>query len=175
MEPIKLQVVLRHFHNKLWSYYLFIPKKIGDQFIEEDNKRIICTLPNSVKIQSGLMPKDEGYSIYMNNETQKKLGVEEGDMIEVTLEKDHSEYGLPLPESFEMLLDQDLEGRDFFKKLTMGKQRSLIYIISKVKSVNSQLAKGLAILHHLREAKGELDFKRLNELIKEYNARKDEF
>ena len=71
-----------------------------------------------------------------------------------------------------VLLSQDLEGSDYFHKLTKGKQRSLIHIVGKVKNIDSQLAKGLAIMHHLKEAQGELDFKRLNVLIKEYNNRK---
>ncbi|MEQ9302344.1 MAG: YdeI/OmpD-associated family protein, partial [Marinoscillum sp.] len=100
------------------------------------------------------------------------LGIEEGDEISVTIEKDHSEFGHEVPESFQVLLDQDEAGRSFFEELTKGKQRSLIYIVKKVKNIDSQLAKGLAIMHHLKEAKGELDFKRLNELIKEYNNRK---
>ena len=163
---------LEHFHNKLWSYYIPIPKKIGDQFVEGDNRRVLCSINGSTPIHSALMHKDGDFTIYVNTELQKKLGIEEGDTVNVRLEKDTSEFGLPLPESFEVLLAQDDEGRAYFQSLTMGKQRSLIYIVQKVKNVDSQLAKGLAIMHHLKEEKGVLDFKRLNVLIKEYNSRK---
>lgn len=172
MQPVEFKTTLEHFHNKLWSYYVVIPKAIGEAFIEGDNKRVLCSVNGSEKIHAALMNKDGDYTVYINNKLQKKLGIEEGQEILVSLEKDHSEYGQPIPESFEVLLTQDDEGRTYFQSLTMGKQRSLIYLVAKVKNVDSQLAKGLAIMHHLKEAKGELDFKRLNELIKEYNNRK---
>lgn len=160
------------FESDLWSYYVAIPKNIGDQFIEGEDRRVICTINNGSSIHSALMPKGDVYSIYVKKEFMKKLGLSEGDEVEVSLEKDKSEYGMPLPESFQVLLDQDVEGSMYFHKLTKGKQRTLIHIVGKVKNVDSQLAKGLAIMHHLKEAKGELDFKRLNVLIKEYNNRK---
>ncbi|MEP5612239.1 MAG: DUF1905 domain-containing protein [Cyclobacteriaceae bacterium] len=169
---IELTSTLENFHNKLWSYYIPISKEIGDQFVEGDNRRVLCSINENEPMHSALMHKDGAYTIYVNTEQKKKLGIEEGDTVSVILEKDISEFGLPMPESFEVLLAQDEQGREYFQSLTMGKQRSLIYIVQKVKNVDSQLAKGLAIMHHLKEDKGVLDFKRLNVLIKEYNNRR---
>lgn len=163
---------LENFHNKLWSYFIPIPKAIADQFIEGQNRRVLCTVNNHQPIHAALMPRDGDYFILINTKLQKQLGIEEHEKISVTLEKDRSEYGHPMPESFEVLLSQDEEGAAYFHELTKGKQRSLIYIVQKVKNIDSQLAKGLAIMHHLRESKGNLDYKRLNELIKHYNNRK---
>lgn len=168
----KFKASILKFEYDLWSYYVAIPKKIGDQFVEGDNRRITCSINGAKPIHSALMPKGEFYSIYVKKEFMKKHELEEGDEVEVTIEKDCSEYGMPIPESFQVLLDQDHAGSMFFHKLTKGKQRSLIHIVGKVKNVDSQLAKGLAIMHHLKEANGELDFKRLNVLIKDYNNRK---
>ena len=169
---LKVKTTLENFHNNLWSYYLPIPKEIGDQFIEDGNRRVKCIIQGLDPIHGALMPSGDIYTIYINNKAQKKLGIEEGGEIEIELEKDTSEFGFPVPESFEVLLAQDEEGNEYFRQLTKGKQRSLIYLVQKVKNIDSQLAKGLAIMHHLKEAKGVLDFKRLNVLIKEYNNRK---
>jgi uncharacterized protein YdeI (YjbR/CyaY-like superfamily) len=94
-----------------------------------------------------------------------------GEDVRLNIDKDQSEYGHELPESFRVLLDQDEEGRQFFEQLTPGKQRSLIYIVGKVKNIDSQLNKGMAILDHLKLVQGALDFKKLNSVIKEYNQR----
>lgn len=169
---MKLKVPILKFESDLWSYYVAIPKSIGDQFIEGDDRRVICTIGNGAPIHSALMPKGDVYSIYVKKEFMKKYGLNEGDEVEVHLEKDRSEYGMPIPESFMVLLDQDAEGSNYFHQLTKGKQRTLIHLVGKVKNIDSQLAKGLAIMHHLKEAQGDLDFKRLNVLIKEYNNRK---
>lgn len=159
------------FEYDMWSYYLAIPRSIGDKLIDGDDRRVVCTINNQAPIHSALMSKGDVYSIYVKKEFMKRNGLNEGDEVTVQLEKDKSEYGIPIPESFQVLLDQDAEGSLYFHQLTKGKQRSLIHIVGKVKNVDSQLAKGLAIMHHLKETKGELDFKRLNELIKEYNNR----
>jgi hypothetical protein len=163
---------LAHFHNQLWSYYIPVPKTIAENFISAENRRIICTVNSKLQFQGALMPKGDVYSIYLTKERVKELGVQEGDVLDIQLEKDTSEFGMPLPESFEALLDQDIEGRSLFEGLTKGKQRTLVQIVGKVKNIDSQLAKGLAIMHHLKESEGRLDFKRLNVLIKEYNSKK---
>jgi len=117
------------------------------------------------------MPYPKGYFILMNQANVKKLNIKEGDPVNIVINKDTSEYGVPMPDSFLALLSQDEQGSAYFHQLTPGKQRSLIYIVGKVKNIDSQINKGLAILSHLTEAKGQLDFKRLNEKIKEYNQR----
>lgn len=174
MKPKKLTFTtqLADFHSKLFRYYIPVTKELGDQFVDGDNRRITCAINGNKPYQCALMHMEGGYYVLVKNELRKKLGINEGDEINVAIEKDHSEFGHEVPESFQVLLEQDDEGRTYFEKLTMGKQRSLIYIVKKVKNIDSQLAKGLAIMHHLKEAKGVLDFKRLNELIKEYNNRK---
>ena len=169
---MQFKATILKFESDLWSYYVAIPKKIGNEFIEGDDRRVICTIASGIPIHGALMPKGDVYSIYVKKDFMKKHGLAEGDEVDVTLEKDRSEYGMPMPESFRELLDQDTEGSMYFHELTKGKQRTLIHLVGKVKNIDSQLAKGLAIMHHLKEASGELDYKRLNVLIKEYNNRK---
>ncbi len=169
---MKCQAPILRFESNLWSYYVAIPKKIGDQFITKENRRVKCTINGAAPIHTALMPRGEVYSVYVKKDFMKKHGLSEGDEVTVHLEKDDSEYGMPLPESFQVLLDQDEEGFRYFKQLTMGKQRSLVHLVGQVKNVDSQLARGLAIMHHLKETNGVLDFKQLNVLIKHYNQRK---
>lgn len=169
---MKLTAPILEFESELWSYYVPIPREVGDSLIEGDNRRVKCVIDQGEPIYTALMPKGDVYSIYVKKDFLKKHGLCPGDEVDVELEKDNSEYGMPLPESFQVLLDQDEEGAGYFRQLTMGKQRNLVHIVGKVKNIDSQLAKGLAIMHHLKEAHGALDFKRLNVLIKEYNNRK---
>ena len=166
-----LTVPICKFEYDLWSYYLAIPQANADPFIVGNDRRVKCTLYGET-IHSALMPKGTICSIYIKKDFLKRHNLAEGDKVEIQLEKDTSEYGIPLPAALQELLYQDEEGSRYFHELTKGKQRSLIHIVGKVKNVDSQLAKGLAIMHHLKEAKGVLDFKRLNVLIKEYNNRK---
>ena len=78
---------------------------------------------------------------------------------------------MPMPEELQVMLDQEPAAAAVFDLLTSGKKRSLIYLVSKVKSVPSRINKALAIVEHLKTCGESLDFKALNELIKYYNHR----
>jgi len=168
---IEFKAILEDFRSNLWRHHISVPTEIADMFIEGDNRRVICVLNGLVEFKSAIMYKKGGFFILVNKEVRDKLNIGTGDEVAVGLEKDISEYGVEMPDSFQVLLDQDEEGNRLFKQLTLGKQRSLIYIVGKVKNIDSQLNKGMAILDHLREKDGKLDFKQLNEKIKYYNNR----
>ena len=162
---------LQKFDPKLFGYHFPIPVDIARKFIEGMNRRVICHVNNQHKMHSALMPYSDGYFILINQNLVKKLGLTINQEVNLDLEKDTSEYGHEVPETFQMLLEQDEEGSRFFEQLSPGKKRSLIYLVGKVKNIESQLNKGLAIMDHLKAEQGVLDFKKLNQLIKEYNQR----
>lgn len=166
-----LTTTLQQFDSPLWGYHFPIPTLVASDFIEGKNRRIICTINGHFKMQCALMPWKEGYFILINKDSVKKLSLAINENVQLTIEKDHSEFGHEIPFSFEVLLEQDGEGKHYFYQLTKGKQRSLIYLVSKVKNIDSQINKGMAILDHLKMVKGKLDFKMLNETIKEYNRK----
>ena len=155
--------------SKVYKLHFPIPKQIAEQFIKGDDRRVKCSIGGKVVIQSGLMPFQDYWFLLCNQTLQKKLDLSEGQPVELELEKDDSKYGMEMPAELEVMLDQEPDASRFFGQLTPGKQRNLIYIVSQVKNTNSRINKALAIVAHLKESQGELDFKRLNELIKHYN------
>ena len=155
-----------------WACQIRIPAQYATPFLTHKDRRVICHINQEVSIQRALMSHGEGnWYIMLNQQLWKKLGFEDGDAVQITLEKDESEYGMEMPEELEVMLLQEPSATSEFKKLTPGKQRSLIHIVAKVKNTNSRINKALAIVHHLKECEGTLDFKRLNVLIKHYNNR----
>jgi hypothetical protein len=160
---------LENFHTNLWHFHTPVPEEIALAFIEGDNKRIICQLNELPPYPAALMKNKEYWFILINKSMHERLKIAEGEKLTVQIEKDHSEFGHEMPEELQVLLDQDELGNRYFYALTKGKQRSLVYLISKVKNSNSRLNKSLAIIEHLKESKGKLDYKQLNEKIKYYN------
>ena len=160
---------LEDFHTNLWRFHLPVPEDIAAQFIDGDNRRVRVHLGGIPVFPAALMKTKEYWFILLNKPNREKLKIAEGDKITMTLEKDLSEYGHEMPEELQVLLDQDEVGSGYFYELTKGKQRSLIYIVTKVKNTNSRLNKSLAIIEHLKDVKGKLDYKMLNEKIKYYN------
>tara|TARA_R110002051_G_scaffold311039_1_gene384606 strand:- start:758 stop:1120 length:363 start_codon:yes stop_codon:yes gene_type:complete len=116
-----------------------------------------------------LMKSKDYWYVLVNQDLRTHLKLDGKHLFPVKIERDHSEYGHEMPEELQVLMDQDEEGAHFFKKLTPGKQRMMVYTVTKVKSPESRMKKALAIIHHLKLVKGKLDYKQLNELIKYYN------
>lgn len=167
---MKFQSVLEQFEDtRVFNFHIVVNESIANQFIEGEDRRIVCTLNDKETIHAALMPRHGDYFILINNKVKKSLDLELGDNVEVRLEKETSAYGMPMPEEFQALLEQDVKGSEYFHLLTPGKQRNLIYLVSKVKNTDSRMTKSLAIVDHLKDVSGALDFKILNQKIKEYN------
>ena len=168
---IAIQTTLEVFDWSIWYYHFPIDEETTNAFKKEGCSRVICEINGTEKMHSALMPLESGSYIMVNKRIRETLGLIEGDAVQLLLTEDNSKYGSPMPESLAVMLDQDQEGAQHFHNLTPGKQRSLIYIVSKVKSIDKQINKALAILEHLKDVKGKLDFKLLNLKIKEFNNR----
>ncbi len=169
MSKETITTTLQEFDWAIGYYHFPIDKATTEKYTSAQHKRVVCLINDQVTLHCALMPLGEGSFIMVNKKVRKELGISTGDEVELHLKKDDSEYGMPMPESLEMVLVQDDQAFEYFKSLTPGKQRSLIYIVSKLKSIDKQITKSLAIADHLKELQGRLDYKLLNEKIKEYN------
>lgn len=158
--------------GELYEWQLRVPSEIAGPFIE-GKRRVIATFNSSIEKPCALMPHPLGYYLMLNKELRLKLNLQAGDRVQVSLRKDESEFGFPIPEEFEAALEQDSPAKNHFMKLSPGKQRSLIYLVHKMKSSNKRIEKSLAILYHLCEVQGQLDFRKLNETFKEFSRDKN--
>lgn len=159
---------LHKFDGNLWYYYLPVPAGIANQYIVGKDRRVICTLNETTVFQAALMPLGDGnFFVNVNKTIRTKLKLQEGSDVQVSLQKDQSEYGLPVPEEFAELLKQDEEGSKRFHALTPGKQRTLLYIVAKPKSSDLRIRNGMVILEHLKRTQGVVHYKQLNEEMKQ--------
>lgn len=165
----RFEVSVGDFKSDLWRFHLLIPDEVSARFIDGNNRRVICEMPDGEEYQLALMPSGKGWYLLMNQKMVKKYHLKEGGRVSIVLSKDNSEFGMEVPEEFTAVLEMEPQAKQAFEDLTKGKQRSLIYIVNKVKSTDSRLRKALAIVQHLKEVGADLDYKRLNQLIKEYN------
>jgi hypothetical protein len=160
--PKSIKTKIDQFDSNLWHFHVVIPRKFTNQFIDGTKRRVIATINKTIEFQAALMPLgDSDYFININQHIRKKLKLNDGDEVLMELEKDESEFGLPMPEEFAVLLEQDLDGADEFFKLTSGKQRTLLYMIAKPKSADLRIRNGIGVLNHLKNVKGKIDHKQL--------------
>ncbi len=160
--------VLEKSGNKLWGAHFRVPGNVAKAFGK--NRRVVCTLNEKQRHQCAVLPHGKAtFVITVNKGLRASLGLNFGDEIKVRLTKDHSTYGLPLPEELQELLRQDSEGNTLFEALTPGRKRTLLHIVSSVKNTDKRLQRAILIVEHLKTNKGNINYKQL------YGSLKDPF
>lgn len=146
-----------------------VPNDILEHFRKLEIKRFLFTVNSLVTFPGAFVPIGENLCIVIINQARrKKMGLDIGDKVTVSIQEDQSEYGMPLPEEMAMAFEADEEGAKYFHELTPGKIRSLLYVVDKVKNPDKRIEKAVVILEHLRANRGKLDYKMLNIAFKEY-------
>lgn len=159
--------MVENFNTKLWSYHFKVPQAIARHYLEQGDKRVVCTLNDSLEFQCAIMSAGDGvYFILLNKKIRDTLKLKEGSKVNVSLEKDTSEFGLPFPEELQAVLNDDAEGNRLFLALTPGKQRNIIYAVGQVKSSDGRIKRSLIMVDHLKRNGGKIDFRKLNQELR---------
>ena len=166
-DHIKFRAELTHSSTGSGWHFLLIEKKIVDKFGFPDKfKRVICSINGSDGFQCALLPWQQMFYIIVNKKKRDALGIVSGDTVDVELVRDESKYGLPMPEEFREVLDQDPDGDRLFHDLTKGKQRSVLYHIGNVKDIDRRIHVALIFVEHLKNNDGKIINKLLMEELK---------
>jgi hypothetical protein len=159
----RFEAFVEFFEYNVWGHHVMVPEQICQTLTQDGQRRMRCSVNNSDEFPCALMPiRGEGV-ILLNQSLRKSLGIREGQLVQVRLVKDESEYGMPMPEEMMTTFELDPKAHEFFNKLSMGKRRSLIYLVLKVKSSQIRINKSLAIAHHLCTQHGAINYKQLQE------------
>ncbi len=159
-------ILTRSLHEYGW-HHLPVPAEIGNKFEYKDGtRRVVCTINGTVTFQCALIPHDGNFIVITNKQKRDKLGISAGDSVTVELKADTSKYGLPMPEEFREVLNQDPEGDKLFHSLTAGKQRSVLYFVGKVKDVDKRIHTALIFIEHIKNNDGKIVHDRLTEELK---------
>ena len=166
---VKFTTTIEKLNSTIWHYHLIVPLDIKEKFVEGKDRRVIIKINGSDEIPCAIMPNGDFFFINVNKEIRKKLKLNIGDKVSVEIKKDKSKYGMPMPEEFAEILYLDPEVEKYFEQLTPGKQRNLLYLIGKPKGQETRIKKAIVISEHLKNHRGKIDFKILNEEYKNYS------
>jgi len=161
---------LDEIESNLWGYVLFVPKEISDEFTKTVDRRIVCHIQGLQPFKCGLIPNNGGYMILINKKRRQELLKQNPLQIEVTIEKDNSEFGMDASSEFLETLSQFPLAEAYFNELTSGRKRALIYWADNVKNSDIKIRRAIVLCKHLIEQNGMPDFKLMNTAIKEANA-----
>jgi len=149
-----------------WHFLLIGPKVVEALAFEGRFRRVMCSINGDKAFHCALLPWGEQFYIIVNKKKRDSLGIAAGDEVEVILEKDTSKYGLPMPPEVKEVLRQDKEGDKLFHALTPGKQRSMLYWLSRTKDVDRRIHETLIFVEHLKNNDGKIDNKKLQQELK---------
>jgi hypothetical protein len=149
-------------------HYLYIERElVAPLGIRGIIRRVTCTLNDKVSFPCSLMGNAKGaYKISVNKEHRNTAGIVPGDTCKVTLVRDDSEYGIPVPPELVEVLDQDPAAKKLFESLTNGRRRVIVWHVDKVKDTDERICRALIILEHVKNNCGEIDDKKLYEELK---------
>jgi len=151
VDRLKLKTRLVKWDESGW-HSLAIEKRTAEKLAFKDRyRRVVCTINGGEPFQCALLPSQGNFYIIVNKKKREALGIVAGDKVDVELAIDESKYGLPMPEEFREVLDQDPDGDKIFHALTPGKQRSLLYYLGNIKDIDLRIHQALQIVEHIKE------------------------
>lgn len=168
-KPVEFETELVRSTTGSGWHFLIFEKELAEPLGFEDKfRRVVCTMNGDADdaFQCALLPWGELFYIIVNKKRRERLGLEAGDKVRVSLVRDESKYGLPMPEEFEEVLKQDPKGDRLFHALGKGKQRSILYLLSRPKDVDARIQHSLIIVQHLKDNDGKIIDKQLYEELK---------
>jgi hypothetical protein len=134
-----------------WGYCITLPLSVAEPLMVSGNKRVVCTVNDSLVLHSAIMKTKEGeYYITISSKVCKQLGLSAGHKVKIDLEVDTAEYQFSMPEELQEVLDSDPEAATAFEALTDGKKRSIMYLVTLVKSADKRIERALLIAHKIK-------------------------
>lgn len=168
VKSMKFKTQLASYGDGMWVYVPVSREQAAKfDFPNPRFKRVMCSINGNEAYHCALMPSGSGdFIISVNKAKREEWGLKVGDPLKIELEIDTSKYGLPMPEEFRAVLDQDPDGDKLFHELSPGKQRSLLYIAGQKADVDLRIHRALAIVNHLKENNGKVIGEKLDHEMK---------
>lgn len=132
-------------------HYVEVPATIVRKLGGLNKQRLFCSIDKHPKFQCGMMALGEGRGyITVSKKKLKDFSMALGDAIKVTLEHDHSEFGMEVPEELIEIFAQDPEAEKRFMNISGGKQRNIIYYVAGVKNSDKRIERALKLINNLK-------------------------
>ncbi|GGG47905.1 hypothetical protein GCM10011414_17040 [Croceivirga lutea] len=135
------------------SHTIVLPENIINPFLEKGQKRVVVKAiyeNKELTFHAAITKYHGNYIMMFSKAKQKELGVFLNDYFQLQFFEDTSKYGVEVPEEFEAVLMSDYEAYQIFEELTKGKQRSIIYAISRHKNAQTRIDKTIIVCENLK-------------------------
>ena len=134
-------------------YTLHLPEHIVKPFFEKDMKRVAVKASfqgRQLRFHGAIQKRKGDYYMMFGKRHQKKLGIFPNDFFQLQFFEDTSKYGVEVPEELDAVLFSDYDAFKIFEDFTPGKQRGIIYAISRYASSQTRIDKSLQLCENLK-------------------------
>lgn len=132
-------------------HYIMLNEETVTYLTANNNKRAVCKINDLVEFHCAILPKKEGWHfVQVSLKICKKLKVKEGDKLTASFKIDTTPYQFEMPEELAEVLATDELANQIFHDLTIGNQRSLIYLVAQVKSMDKRIERALKIAYQIK-------------------------
>lgn len=134
-------------------YTLLLPEKIIAPFLNKNLKRVKVKAAfedKQIYFHGAIQKRNGKHYMMFGKRYQKALGIFPNDYFQLQFFEDDSKYGVDMPEEFDAVLVSDYDAYQIFEGLTPGKQRNLIYAITRYKSSQTRIDKSILICENLK-------------------------
>lgn len=134
-----------------WMHFIRLDTATLKKMTRNGNKRVVCTLNNSVTLHAAIQKNREGtHFIMVAAKYLKPLKLKAGSPVKAVFSVDTSELQFPVPEEFTEVMRTDPEAQKIFDALTPGNKRGLVSLVNMVKSADKKIERALLIARKLR-------------------------
>jgi hypothetical protein len=136
----------------LAGHYIDIPASIVKKSGWTGKQRFVCAVNNDLTWKCGLVSHGAGKAYILLNKKQMQSGkFNVGQVINVTLKKDTSKYGMDVPTELKEVFAQDEIGKERFDELAPGKRRYIIYYVNQVKGADLRIERAVRLISNLKK------------------------
>lgn len=124
---------------------------LAESFLKQGHRRVLCTINDSHTLHAAIQRRKTGeYYIHIGNTTLKKLKLRSGQVLKLSIVPDLSELQFEMPQELQAVLDTDEKAQHVFNSLSKGTQRSLVYLVTLLKTTSKRIERALLIAEKLK-------------------------
>lgn len=133
------------------GHFVDVPEEVSLFFSNEKNVRLLCAINGGEAFHCALRPKGNGtFDIAVGTPIRNAGKLRLGQRVSVSLERDTSSYGRPMPEELAELLEQDEVGNQCFQQANASVQRGILYYINSGKTVQTRIDRAIRMIDRLK-------------------------
>jgi len=144
---VSFQAHVQKFDYALGYHYFVVPEEEALKF--DGGKwpvRVVCTINGLFSWQGALQRANGGFHILLAQTNLRKLGLRIGSAFEAELAPDNSEFGLPMPEAMQELLQQDANLNTLWEGFGISMKRNTLYYVNGTKNPDLQIKRAMQMI-----------------------------